>query len=134
MRAAGYWVDPLLGSDDGPGSEVLPWRTLTHALASAQAGDTVRAVAGSCGAREGFPLKLVAGVALVGAGAGMSGLAVGHPTIEMGDQPLGPETRLEGFTRHGGSGLCDAVIEFRTGAAVIAPTLVRNTSGAYGGA
>jgi len=133
VRAAEYWVDPLLGSDSGPGSEGLPWRTLAHALASVQAGDTVHAVAGSYGVSS--PLALVDGVALVGAGAGSTSVTgpFGHPTFEMGDQPLGPDTRLEGFTFHGGSSVYDAVILVRLGAAVIAPTIVGNVFDAYGG-
>ena len=124
-----------MGNDGGPGSQVLPWRTLTHALASVHAGDTVRAVAGSYGAGESFPLTLVNGVALVGAGADVTEIAApaGRNLFEVGDQPLGPDTRLEGFTLELGEGVSATALLFRFGSAVVAPTIVGNAFDAYSG-
>ena len=36
-----YFVDPLQGRDEGPGSEQAPWRSLSHAFRQLKPGDTV---------------------------------------------------------------------------------------------
>jgi len=38
---AAYYVDPVAGSDAASGAESTPWRTLGHAVAQLQAGDTL---------------------------------------------------------------------------------------------
>ncbi len=52
----------------GKGTRQAPFRTLTQALAQAVAGTTVQLEAGTYGSGESFPLRLAAGVTLVGIG------------------------------------------------------------------
>lgn len=132
--ASEFWVDPTIGNDGWPGSEAQPWRTLTHSLATAEAGDTVRARAGTYGSEETFPLTLVDGVALIGAGAGSSVIVapLDRDHFVMDGSPLGPTTRLEGFTLRGDYPGAGTVMVFHLGAAVVEPVITRNRIDAYG--
>jgi uncharacterized repeat protein (TIGR01451 family) len=66
-----YYVDPLNGSNTiGGGSQSNPWQTITYALSQASAGNTIRLLPGNYTTNSGelFPIRLKAGVSLVGSG------------------------------------------------------------------
>ncbi|MDJ0974934.1 MAG: DUF1565 domain-containing protein [Planctomycetota bacterium] len=64
-------VDATLGSDGNDGSVVAPFQTVTFALSQAQSGDSVKVMPGLYDSAHGetFPLKVPAGVELIGAPA-----------------------------------------------------------------
>ncbi|MGB3612458.1 MAG: DUF1565 domain-containing protein [Elainellaceae cyanobacterium] len=60
-------VDPLRGRDRGAGSASAPFRSITYALSQVAAGDTLQLVVGTY-SDETFPIRLPAGVTLLGNG------------------------------------------------------------------
>jgi hypothetical protein len=104
FAAAGdYYVDARLGDDtNGNGSPQAPWRTLTRALLSAQPPSSPNE--GSCSLYvapglydpalgERFPLRVPAGLSIVGAGRDLTTIA-GISDVRRGPMPL-PEVLLE---------------------------------------
>lgn len=88
------WVDATSGSDTNPGTSTEPFKTITHALASSAASDTIVVQPGTYDAANGevFPLRDY-GASLIGAqgpevtiiaGDGTSGLLTGE-YFERGD-------------------------------------------------
>ncbi len=79
--AATYFVDPDSGDDGHTALEAqtegTPWKTLTHALATAVAGDAVYLSEGTFSADSGeqFPLVLVEGVQIVGQSQELTAIA-----------------------------------------------------------
>src|SRR2546430_6753996 len=66
--ATSYFVDAVSGNDTNPGTAALPWKTLTHALASVIANDIINVLPGLYDRTtnaENFPLALVDGVKVV---------------------------------------------------------------------
>jgi uncharacterized repeat protein (TIGR01451 family) len=66
-----YYVDPLNGSNTtGEGSQSNPWQTIAYALSQTPAGNTIRLLPGNYTTNSGepFPIRLKAGVSLVGSG------------------------------------------------------------------
>jgi len=46
IKGTEYFVDPVSGHDDWPGSRRGPWRTVTHAVKQLKAGDTLSLLGG----------------------------------------------------------------------------------------
>ncbi|MBN2209529.1 MAG: DUF1565 domain-containing protein [Candidatus Coatesbacteria bacterium] len=72
---ADCYVDAIRGSDDGDGSGLSPWRTITHALTSVEGSQAqpvaIHVAAGAYSASangEGFPLEMKGWVSLIGEG------------------------------------------------------------------
>ena len=63
-----FYVNPTIGSDSNVGSYVLPFKTITYAMAMAAAGNVVMAEPGTYDAANGetFPIRIASGVTLVG--------------------------------------------------------------------
>jgi len=81
------------GSDANPGTQALPFKTITHALTVATSGSTVQAKPGvydTLNNGETFPIVVPAGVLLIGDeatyGAGVAGVAGSDTTIVGGGQ------------------------------------------------
>lgn len=84
------FVDQAMGDDDNPGTEGSPFATITAALDAVEAIPgihSVRVGPGIYGAGEGFPLRLPAGVRLIGDEASR-GSATGNPTEVRGFGPF----------------------------------------------
>jgi hypothetical protein len=115
VPAGDYWVDALAGDDANPGTQALPWRTITHALGTIVvpppgANETVHVLPGvyDSALGESFPLALSPGQRLVGeAGPALTildGDGTTSPLIELfadwsgpsGD--YGPDTLVQGLT------------------------------------
>ncbi|QDV09869.1 hypothetical protein Poly30_54290 [Planctomycetes bacterium Poly30] len=64
------WVDPVLGSNSGPGTEASPWRTLRHAVDQASGDFTIFLQPGiySQQSGESFPLTVQAHTSIVALG------------------------------------------------------------------
>jgi len=77
VRAATYYVNVSTGDDTRSTteaqSESTPWKTITHATTSTEAGDIIGVAAGRYGTDEGesFPIGLGSGRSLVKNGAGI---------------------------------------------------------------
>ena len=102
VAAADIHVDPADGSDaQGTGSIANPFRSLTRALAAANAGDVIHARTGTFSPANGeiLPLRLKDGVAILGAGSRRSFLVgSGETTGVLVDSALAQTTRFEGFS------------------------------------
>ncbi len=124
--AADYYVDTG-GNDGNTGdSAAAPWKTLTYALGQVSSGDVVHLAAGTYdtgGNGETFPLALVDGVAIVGAGAGSSILSAPAAVFSNDDTPLGPTTRLTGVTLQHDAAAAEPLMEFAVGSATMAPQI-----------
>ena len=46
IKGTEYFVDPVSGHDDWPGSRRGPWRTVSHAVKQLKAGDTLSLLGG----------------------------------------------------------------------------------------
>jgi len=82
-------VDPIgPGSDANPGTQSLPFKTITHAMTAATSGATVQVLPGIYDAlnnNETFPIVVPAGVLLIGDEANKGGGS--NPTTIFGDGP-----------------------------------------------
>ncbi len=127
--AADYYVDTG-GSDGNTGdSAAAPWKTLTHALGEVSSGDVIHLAAGTydtAGNGESYPLELVDGVAIVGAGAGSTTLSAPAAVFSNDDTPLGPTTRLTGVTLQHDAAAAEPLMEFAVGAATMSPQIDHN--------
>jgi hypothetical protein len=87
--AADWYVNASTGNDAAPGSLLLPFRTLTHALSVATGGETVYAFPGTYDAALGetFPLLVPSGVTLLGDEPGQG---AGHVATEIVGGGLAP--------------------------------------------
>ncbi|MDJ0976218.1 MAG: right-handed parallel beta-helix repeat-containing protein [Planctomycetota bacterium] len=67
-QAVEYWVDAQAGSDQAPGTQAQPFKTLTHAIKAAGPGTTIHALPGLYDSANGevFPLELQEGQQLLG--------------------------------------------------------------------
>src|SRR6266568_7114186 len=133
--AVTYTVNPVSGSDSNPSPG--PFKTLTHALSVAVSGDVINAAAGVYTSLTGevFPLHLVDGVAVHGAGIGTSFIdgkaAVSGGTdnalFENSGTNLGPLTELSGFTLTNATTLFDQdVMFFDVGGNSMSPKIDNN--------
>lgn len=103
--------------------------TITAALAASSSGDTIQVAAGTYdGSTETFPLELKDGVAIVGAGAASTTILpdAGVPAFDNEDTPLGPTTRLEGFTITHPAGEDDPLVYFLLGTSSMSPVITNN--------
>ena len=68
VTAAGYYVDPVNGNNNGSGSESSPWKTISFAMTQVSSGDTINLKSGVYSTQSGetFPINLKTGVSLVG--------------------------------------------------------------------
>jgi len=106
--AATYYVNAATGNDGNSAAQAqnpgTPWKSITRAIGEATlaSGDVVSVAAGTYDQANGetFPLYLVDGVDLQGAGAGSSIIRgpANSDVFSNEDTPLGPGTRLAGFT------------------------------------
>src|SRR5579883_919633 len=66
--SATIFVNPTAGNDGGNGTQSSPFKTITRALQSAQAGTTIQLAAGTYNVAGGetFPIKVPSGVTIVG--------------------------------------------------------------------
>ena len=66
--AADYWVDAVAGNDTNPGTELLPFATITYAIATGGAGATITVLPGTYDAALGevFPITLLTDQTVVG--------------------------------------------------------------------
>lgn len=95
--ATGYtfYVDNVLGNDNNPGTQALPWATLTKAGNTAQAGDTVMIIKNT-----GQPYREV----LTPAYSGVSGLPITFRGFDINSKPevWGSDDVSGGWTSYGG--------------------------------
>ncbi|MEO8379317.1 MAG: IPTL-CTERM sorting domain-containing protein [Acidobacteriota bacterium] len=112
--------------DNGPAA----YSSITAALAASSAGDTVQVAAGTYDqSRETFPLALKDGVAIVGAGRDTTTILTpdGVPAFVNDATPLGPTTRLQGFTLTQGAGdTGQNLMQFFLGDATMTPQIAAN--------
>jgi uncharacterized repeat protein (TIGR01451 family) len=112
--------------DDGPAT----YSSITAALAAANPGDTILVAAGTYDdSRETFPLALKDGVAIIGAGRNTTSIVAGDGISAFANDatPLGPTTRLEGFTIAQEEGDTDQVLmQFLLGDATMSPRIESN--------
>lgn len=139
-KAAGttYYVSNS-GNDGGAGSELDPYRTITHALSVSVNGDTILIAAGTYDTYHGetFPLSLKSGVSVLGSGAGVTliqrnGPVPGTPVISA--ISIGGNAILDGFTISGGlnSGNGGGLLIHDSTLTISNNIITRNTA-AYGG-
>lgn len=67
-QATTFWVDAQAGDDLNPGTQALPFKSLTHAVAAAGAGTTIHAAPGLYDSANGevFPIQLLDGQEVLG--------------------------------------------------------------------
>ena len=141
-------VDATLGNDANDGSVTAPFQTVTFALSQAQSGDSIKVMPGLYDALHGetFPLKVPAGVeligspatrgsdpaetSLVGSGAATDDFA-SNPNTSATVEP-GPGSRLVGFFVSNPSqvpGGSDIAISVTQSDVEIVSCTIRNTPG-----
>ena len=94
-----YYVDAVNGSDEaGDGSSGNPWQTITYALGSSEAGDTIRVLAGTYDTSLGetFPLNLGDNRVLEGYGSGIATIEVTSGDVDT--ISMGSNSTVEGLT------------------------------------
>ena len=66
--AAEFWVDAVAGVDTNPGTELLPFATITHAVANGGTGATIHVMPGVYDEALGevFPITLLQNQTLTG--------------------------------------------------------------------
>ncbi len=103
---ADWYVNASTGNDAAPGSLLLPFRTLTHALSVATAGEIVFAFPGTYDAAHGetFPLLVPSGVTLLGDAAHQGGGSVPTSIVGGGLAPAPNPGGLLGATIVPGAG------------------------------
>ena len=143
-RAATFYVDAGSGDDlrtaaaaQDPGT---PWQSVSRALGEGTLapGDHIEVAAGLYDAAlEAFPLALVDGVELVGAGTGLTTLSApaGVTLFQNLDTPLSATTRLSGFTLTWDGFFLGpaAAIELEVSSVAMAPTIEGNRIVGAGG-
>jgi len=102
-----YYVNASTGSNTpGNGSQANPWKTITYALGQISAsGNTVRIAAGTYDTNLGetFPILLIDGVSLIGAGSDVSIVdAKGTNTVIKAVSIIDPTTVVKGLAIQGG--------------------------------
>lgn len=105
--ATEVWVDAQNGNDADAGTQALPFKTLTHALAAAGAGTTLHVMPGTYDTANGetFPLQTLPGQILLGdvanRGMGMTATRIEGEALLMNGQHatifMEESTRLAGF-------------------------------------
>jgi hypothetical protein len=92
---ATHWFVSVSGNDGNPGTAASPFRTIGKGLSVARAGDTVFVSPGLYNS-EAFPLRVPAGVFLIGDESGR-GNTSGQPTNITGTIVPGPGSVVAGF-------------------------------------
>lgn len=139
LRSASRWpslvfllaVGPTLAAatltvdDNAPAG----YSSITAALAAATAGDVIQVAAGTYDqSRETFPLALKDGVAIVGAGRDVTSIVTGpaDPAFFNSETPLGPTSRVAGFTITQEPGSDVPLMLFLLGDATMSPRIEGN--------
>lgn len=104
--SADWYVNASLGSDAAPGTVLLPFRTLTHALSVAAMSEVVYAFPGTYDAALGetFPLLVPAGVTLLGSESDQGGGSVATEIVGGGVAPAPNPGGMLGATIVPGAG------------------------------
>ncbi len=135
--AATFYVDDDLGDDGRTATEAqspaTPWKTISRAIGegSLAPGDTITVEAGTYDAAlgESFPLTLVNGVAIVGAGSTTTTIRGPGASVLFlnSDTPLVSDTTLSGFTlTHDAADPANVGMSFVLASADMAPYLTLN--------
>ncbi|HUT03328.1 MAG TPA: right-handed parallel beta-helix repeat-containing protein [bacterium] len=132
--ASHYYVDGETGDDSNDGSESSPWKTITHALASAlNTPATIHVAAGTYSAStngERFPLRMKSWVSLTGDGPNTTTLDAEDSAYHVIFCYNANELTIEDFTITGGNANGDSSAHSSGGGIYCyesLPTIVSNT-------